>query len=145
MIVFHAGFGEGQLWLWGEAPAGVVTRSETPRRRKPAASRSRSTSAERLPYDAGGDALLAVLGEVAPGLMRNQSQTEVMTAWLPTLNGQALASSPLVAEPPSSSAKAALPPRAVTASPLTMAEGTDLLCAGVGRGALGPGGVIGGA
>ena len=143
MIVFHAGFGEGQLWLWGETPAGVVTRSETPRRRKPAASRSLSTSAERLPYDAGGDALLAVLGEVAPGLMRNQSQTEVMTAWLPTVNGHALASSPLVAEPPSSSAKAGLAPWAMTASPLTMAEAIDLLCACVGRETLGPGVIIG--
>lgn len=143
MIILHAGFGERQLWLWGETPAGAVTRPETPRRRKPAASRFIASSAERLPYNAGGDALMAVLGEVASGLVMNKSQAEVVTAWLPTVNGQPLASSPLIAEPPPSSAKAALAPWAVTAIPFTMAEATHLLCACVGQQTLGPGVVIG--
>ncbi len=139
MIIFHAGFRDNQLCLWGEAPA-----SDVPSRgRKRTKSRAKLRRAEQLPYDAGSDGLLAALGEVAAGLTMDRIDTELSNVWLPTLNGQPLASSPLIAEPPSTSSKPALAPWAVTVVPLQIVEALDLLCACVGRETLAQGVIIG--
>src|SRR5687767_10444834 len=116
MIILHAGFFDYQLWLWGEAPAGIATEASARRGRKTS---SKARKCERLPFDAGSEGLLVALDEVVSGLKIGQDDVETATVWLPTVEGQPVASSPLIAEPPSSKGKAVIAPWAVAAIPLS--------------------------
>ncbi|MGH9766768.1 MAG: DEAD/DEAH box helicase, partial [Blastocatellia bacterium] len=140
MIILHAGFLDHQLWLWGEAPAGTAPEAPVRRGRKASA---KSKKRERLSFDAGGDSLLAALNEVVSGLKMSKSDVEAAAIWLPTVDGRPIASSALIAEPPSSTAKAAISPWAVSAIPLNTAEAVDLLCRCVNRETLAQGLIVG--
>ena len=140
MIILHAGFLDHQLWLWGEAPAGTTPEASAKRGRKASA---KAKKRERLPFDAGGDGLLAALNEVVSGLKMSKSDVEAAVIWLPTVDGQPIASSALIAEPPPSNAKAAISPWAVSAIPLNTAEAVDLLCRCVNRETLAQGLIVG--
>ncbi len=142
MIIIHAGFLDHQLWLWGEASAETATDARARRGRKPSA-RSNSRKAQMLPFDAGGEGLLAALGEVVAGLKMSNDDLGMATVWAPTVDGQPIASSALIAEPPPSTAKAAIAPWAVTAIPLNPAEAIDLLCLCMNRETLAPGIIVG--
>ncbi len=141
MIVFHAGFRNGQLCIWGESPISDVT--VTSRKRKRTNSIENTQITNPLPYDAGSEGLLSALGEVVAGLTLSKRDTEISAIWSPTVNGQPVASSPLIAEPSTSSDKAALEPWAVTVIPLRTVEALDLLCACVGRETLAQGVIVG--
>ncbi len=140
MIILHAGFFDHQLWLWGEAPAGTVTESSAKRGRK---TPPKVKKRERLPFDAGGDGLLAALDEVVSGLKMGKDDVKTATMWLPTVDGQPVASSPLIAEPPPSNGEAVIAPWAVAAIPLNTAEAVDLLCRCVNRETLAAGVIVG--
>ncbi|MGH9935735.1 MAG: SNF2 helicase-associated domain-containing protein, partial [Blastocatellia bacterium] len=140
MIILHAGFLDHQLWLWGEAPAGTAPEALAKRGRKASA---KAKKRERLPFDAGGEGLLAALNEVVSGLKMSKSDVEAAVIWLPTVDDQPVASSALIAEPPPSSAKAAISPWAVSAIPLNTAEAVDLLCRCVDRETLAQGLIVG--
>src|SRR5262245_35890914 len=145
MIIFHAGFFDGQLHLWGEAP--VTERPESSIERKASASKAKSQPAKRLPYDAGGETILAALSEIIAGAEVDESDARQATVWLPTVEGQPIASSPLIAEPPSPDqnaehAKATIAPWEVVALPLTMTEAVELLCRAVGRETLATGVIV---
>src|SRR4051794_15563836 len=91
MIVLHAGIRDGRLQIWGETPAESAA--------VPAKRRGR-TSARRkleLPYAASGERLLEALAEGA-GLSLSQGIVQTAVAWLPTINGRPIASSPIIAE-----------------------------------------------
>src|SRR4051812_48541963 len=99
MIVLHASSLEGSLLLWGEMP-----RESEP---APASRRGRAGRAtkvlprgEPLPYDAGAKRLSEAVQEAVPGLTVRPKSAEDWVAWLPTVAGSPVASSPLVAEPP---------------------------------------------
>ncbi len=142
MIIIHAGFLDYQLWLWGEAPA--ETSPEAPARRgRKTSAKSKPKNQNRLPFDAGDERLLAALNEVVSGLKMNKSDVETATVWLPTADGQPVASSALIAEPPSSKSKAEITPWAVAAIPLSTAEAVDLLCRCVDRETLAQGVIVG--
>ncbi|MCG3162682.1 MAG: RNA polymerase-associated protein RapA [Acidobacteria bacterium] len=142
MIIIHAGFLDYQLWLWGEAPA--ETSPEAPARRgRKTSAKSKPKNQNRLPFDAGDERLLAALNEVVSGLKMNKSDVETATVWLPTADGQPVASSSLIAEPPSSKSKAEIAPWAVAAIPLSTAEAVDLLCRCVDRETLAQGVIVG--
>jgi SNF2 family DNA or RNA helicase len=140
MIILHAGFFDHQLWLWGEAPAGTATETPAKRERKTSA---KAKKRERLPCDVGGDGLLLALNEVVSGLKMGKDDVGTATIWLPTVDSQPVASSPLIAEPPPSNGKAAIAPWAVAAIPLNTAEVVDLLCRCVNRETLAAGVIIG--
>src|SRR5262249_43046843 len=140
MLILHAGFFDHQLWLWGEAPAGTATETPAKRGRKASA---KAKKRERLPCDVGGDRLLLALNEVVSGLKMGKDDVGTATIWLPTGDGQPVASSPLIAEPPPSNGKAAIAPWAVAAIPLNTAEAVDLLCRCVNRETLAAGVIIG--
>src|SRR5262245_13254076 len=127
MIIIHAGFLDYQLWLWGEAPAENAPEAPLRRGRK-ASAKSRPKNQNRLPFDAGGERLLATLAEVVSDLKMGKGDVAAATVWLPAVDGQPLASSPLIAEPPPSNGKVAITPRAVAAIPLSTAEAVNLLC-----------------
>ncbi|MGE0132514.1 MAG: DEAD/DEAH box helicase [Blastocatellales bacterium] len=142
MIIIHAGFLDYQLWLWGEAPAEIAPEAPVRRGRKTSA-KSKSKNQNRLPFDAGAERLLAALNGVFSGLKMSKSDVETATAWLPAVDGLPVASSPLIAEPPSSTSKAGIAPWAVAAIPLSTAEAVDLLCRCVDRETLAAGVIVG--
>jgi len=117
MIVLHAAFRGEAVYVWGEC--------------RPAES---SVSSGTSPYDAGPERLPAALkaaGHAPP-------PTTTVTAWLPTVKGAPVASSPLIAEPPAAGAPA-LQPWTLTACTLGPAEATSLLAACVGKESLAAG------
>jgi SNF2 family DNA or RNA helicase len=147
MIIFHAGFRDNRLCLWGERPASGLSilsiGSASPRGRRRTNARRDERVIEQLPYDAGSDGLSSALNEVAFGLTMDGGDTEVSTIWLPTLDNKPLASSPLIAESPSASARRGLAAWSITVIPLRIVETMDLLCACVGRETLANGVIIG--
>ncbi len=142
MIILHAGFLDHQLWLWGEASAEAAA-DQSARRGRKSAARSNSQKAQTLPFDAGAEGLLAALGEVAFGLKMGAGDVEKATAWTPTVDDQPVASSALIAEPPSSVAKVVIAPWTVSAIPLSTAEAVGLLCLCVERETLAQGVIAG--
>jgi SNF2 family DNA or RNA helicase len=137
MIVLHASALEGRLFLWGEAPLEATT---PPSRR---AGRAASASAGRaLPYDAGAARLIESLAEAVPDAKPAPREAEARIAWLPTVVGMPVASSPLVAEPPAGGGRPYLAPWGVTTFPLPAARAVELLCACVGRQTLAAGVVV---
>jgi SNF2 family DNA or RNA helicase len=135
MIVLHAGWNEDRFLLWAEAvpetPVAVVARGG----RKP-----RVPTAGLLPFDAGIERLRTALHDLQPDL---KPTPELATLWLPTVSGQPVASSPLIAEPPDPAAQPILAAWTVTAVPLTPLQAIDLLVACLDRDTLTPGVVIG--
>src|SRR6266542_5445255 len=93
-LVLHTSALDGQLLLWGETPSDAGK----PRRRK-------TSQAAPSPFDPGGDRLLQALAETLPDHASDRAQAETLIAWLPSAAGYPLASSRLIAEPPSASTK----------------------------------------
>jgi SNF2 family DNA or RNA helicase len=139
VIILHAGLQSGQLCLWGEVPADAA----------PAKSQGRRKAVPAFPYAANSTQLLAALGAVFTKLAIESEDTEAAPIWLPSLNGQPLASSPLIAESPLSPDKAAskaaptLSQWSVTTLPLATVEAVELLALCVNQTTLAPGVLIG--
>ena len=132
MILLHAGTCNDQILLWGETPAHLEA---LPQRR------GRKPKFPPLPYDAGAQGLWEALRAAGGGFPAEVKRTETVIAWLPTVKNMPMASSSLIAEPPS--AKPTLAPWTVTALPLSPAQTVEVLCACVGKQTLAPGVVIG--
>jgi len=131
MIILHAGRFGKQFFLWGESPV----EKEIPvvrRGRKP-----KSQAAKPYPYDSGVENLSSAL-ELLLG-SANRKKTEKINFWIPTIGGNPVPSSPLVAEIPDSKAEPALAPWTVHAYPLETEETIVLLCACMGKRVLAPG------
>src|SRR5262245_37244328 len=141
MIIFHAAFHDGQLWLWGETRVQIEIAGDQTVRRP--SSKARSGRERPSPYDAGGQRLLSALEAVTHGLLMSEDAISSPTIWLPSIGDLPLASSPLIDERPATEAGPSLTPWRVTAIPLTCAEAVELLCACVDREMLAPGIVIG--
>ncbi len=134
MIILHAGFHDGQLHVWGEVPPEPATtnkRDSTARRVKP------------LPYDAGPTALIEAILEIVGDLNLGASDTREARVWLPVTKGQPAASSPLIAAPQKSKAKAVIDGWTVLTLPMTIAEAVNLLCRIAGGGTLAHGVIAG--
>ena len=138
MIVLHAGAVDDRLLLWGEKPAETESGIAGRRGRE-----ANVRQADRLPYDAGRDTLLAVLAEVGVSFKPSKKQLGTWTIWLPTAGKTPIASSPLIAEPPGSRANKTLAPWTVTALCLTGEETIELLSLCVGKKVLAPGVIVG--
>jgi hypothetical protein len=133
VVVLHAGWREGRLLLWGEAPGGGA--------RRPAAGRGRGARrVEPYAFDAGAAALGAVK---AAGVQVAAKAPGAFTAWLPAVAGEVIPSSALVGEAPGSRGKAGLVARRVSGLALACGEAADLLGACAGKDMLAPGIVIG--
>jgi SNF2 family DNA or RNA helicase len=137
MIILHAGLGDGQLLLWGEAPPADVA-AAAPRGRKPKAAHGGP-----FPFDPGADRLIAAVARALPGPPPRSPADEQRFLWLPTVAGRPVASSPLVAEPPEAGASASLTPWSAAVLRLDPTRAADLLCAGMDRETLAPGVIVG--
>jgi SNF2 family DNA or RNA helicase len=138
MIILHASYTDGHLFLWGETPTSPLPGPFTQRGQK----RQRNIAAF-FPYGADAAALSAVFRHAAGSVAAHADTQDPLFAWLPTLNGQPLASSPLIAELPESNAHTTLAPWLVTTVKLTPPEAVSLLCACVNTETLAPGMVVG--
>lgn len=141
MIVLHAGVEGGQLLLWGETP--LEPAPPRPGRCGHAKRGRLRTAPPLLPYDAGAERLLAALGEAGIGFKANRGRTETVIVWLPTVDGTPVPSSPLIAEPPRSRAKAILAPWMITALRLSPEQAVTALLASMGKRVLAPGVIVG--
>src|SRR5215813_6089495 len=134
MIVLHAGVCEHRLVLWGEVPVEGQARARQ---------RSGQKHAKFLPYDAGAERLCAALRDVGFAFIIGKQDGEAYSIWLPTVDDQPVASSPLIAEPPQSHAKVTLSPWTITGLRLSSEQAVEVLCTCVGKQILAPGIVIG--
>jgi hypothetical protein len=121
MIIFHAGFKDNRLCLWGESPPSVIT---------PPRGRRSKGGIEQLAYDAGRAGLSSALKEVASTL---SAETEIAAIWLPAIDRKPLVSSPLIADPPSATARPELAAWTIIIIPLPISDTLELLCSCVGR------------
>ena len=113
MIVLHAGFSENRLCLWGETP--VDSGAQPPGRgRRP----GKGASPPILPYDAGAERLTWALEAAGLPAPAGKIQVDTVIAWLPTLDKQHLASSPLIGNPPDAPGAPTLAPWRITVLPL---------------------------
>ncbi len=94
-------------------------------------------------YDAGAERLSEALSEILNDRAVPPKAFEPWVAWVPSTGTEPLASSRLIAEPPSGADRAVLAPWTVTALPLTTGQAIDLLCACVGQTTLATGRVVG--
>ncbi|NLY02868.1 MAG: DEAD/DEAH box helicase [Rhodopirellula sp.] len=137
MIILHFAPCGDVLALWGEKP--VEDGSARPRRgRKP-----KGDPAGRLPYDAGDELLRSALATAGIAEKLPRSAAADLTVWLPTQGGHPLASSPLIAEPPSSRAAVSVAPWTVSTLALTADQVTSLLGAAAGKTTLAPAVIVG--
>ncbi len=124
MILLQGSVASGQFLLWGETPRAT----------------SRRGADTSLPHGADGDALRTALASALPSA---PSIVEQRSAWLPTVAGQPLASSPLIADAPESPDAPTLAPWEVAVLPLPLDRAIDLLCACRGKETLAPGVIVG--
>jgi SNF2 family DNA or RNA helicase len=138
MLVLHLGVENSGFLLWGERP---VETAIVPRKR--AGRKSSTPRTVPLPYDAGADNLLTTLAQISPGIAGDQIPLESAIVWLPAVDGQPVASSSLIAEPPETISSASLARWQVTTLRIPIGLAIDLLCACVNKQTLAPGIVIG--
>jgi SNF2 family DNA or RNA helicase len=138
MLILHAGVLDGQLLLWGEASASSEAAPPRKRGRKP-----KVPQPQPSPFDAGPDRLAEALADTLPGGAKHRGDNTPAFAWLPTVEGRPVPSSPLIAEPPEPGAETTLAPWAVAAVRLTPAHAVDLLGACADRETLAAGVVVG--
>ena len=138
MIVLHASLAKNGLLLWAE--------SANQRHAKAGPSKSRKAkvqSLERLPYDAGAEALLSTLATLGVWVGKRNERFRTAVVWLPTRGGEPIASSPLIAEWTFSKAEVALAAWNVTVAELSLRQSLDLLSRAVGRTMLAAGVIAG--
>src|SRR5262245_33408298 len=134
MIVLHAGVSDSRLLLWGEMPVESQALAHQ---------RSSQKHSDLLLYDARAEGLAVALLTAGVGFTIDKRHTEAWIAWLPTVDDQPVASSPLIAEHPQSHAPSILTPWTVMVMPLSAAQTVEILCACIGKQTLASGVVVG--
>lgn len=131
MIILHAGRIGKQFFLWGESPAENEIQGAR-RGRKP-----KNPTAKPYPYDSSFENLFSALELLlgSPG----RKEAEKINVWMPTIGGNPIPSSSLIAEIPDSKAELSLAPWTVNAYSLEAEETLVLLCACMGKRVLAPG------
>src|SRR6516162_1859967 len=143
MIVLHAALCNRRLLLWGETPR------ESQKNPLPSYSGLKKGAAlaaggpAPLDYDAGPEKLREVAADTGLARVPRKTAFTQAIAWVPTLKGIPLASSPLISEAPVSSSQGEIAPWAVTAIPLDVEKALNLLYGCVCKHVLKPGVVVG--
>ncbi|HEX2767848.1 MAG TPA: hypothetical protein VHN12_01065, partial [Geobacteraceae bacterium] len=132
MIILHAAFVERRYLLWGETPAGTDAVPQPKRRGR----KVKNPPPAGLPFAAGATGLSGALAGIG---IAAGADTHQCLVWIPTANGVAFSSSPLIAENPESGAGADIRPWQVNALTLPPSAVLDLLCLCHGENLLAPG------
>lgn len=138
MIILHAGFSDNQFFLWGETPKSTEVQSSKKTGRK-----SKSITSRPFPYDTPFERLIGAIQESGIRFTVDKKQLKSITAWLPTVANEPIASSPIIAEKPDSSEKLTLAPYRASSLLLLTGETIDFLCRCFGKQILVPGIIIG--
>ena len=140
MIVLHAGIVEGQFFLWGEKP--LETGGAGKPNRKGRLRRS-TNIAPPSPYDAGIEGIAAALKEAGLRFALQKKQAESLWGWFPTVGGQVIPSTPLIADLLESITEAPLACWTVTAVRLATPQAMELLCSCMEKPTLALGVIVG--
>jgi|GEM_PF-1586335 len=89
MFIFHAGFLNNRLLLWGESDDAKQSAPEKRRGRKPL-----KPPLERYPYCVGAGILLAELERLELKSLFKTAESSKAVFWAPLVEGKPLASSP---------------------------------------------------
>jgi SNF2 family DNA or RNA helicase len=135
MIILHAGRIGKIFFLWGESPTEKEIQ-EVRRGRKP-----KKQTSKPYPYGSSSENLSSTL-ELLLGKV-GQKETEKIKIWMPTIGGNPVPSSSLIAEIPTYEAELTLAPWTVQACPLEAEEVMVLLCDCMGKRVLAPGIITG--
>jgi hypothetical protein len=119
MIVLHLARLARESFLWGEAAA--MTSGNAPGRR------SRGPEPPTLPFGATKEILASAVAEIAPGFRADAKVPDTRVVWLPSVRGQPLASTPIIAETPEPSAPISLAPWRVVVLRVQIPTLVDLL------------------
>ncbi|MGD8387284.1 MAG: DEAD/DEAH box helicase [Desulfobacteraceae bacterium] len=125
MIILHAAWFEGDLYLWGEKS------SDSSGNRKVRS--GRIGQPDPHPLDAGIKGLREALKAASAELPVSGKRVRALSAWLPTVENTPVPSSPLLGELPDPEIETTLHPWTVTARLLTFEEGRDFLCLCTGK------------
>src|SRR5260370_5003728 len=136
MIVLHLARLARASFLWGEAAA--MTSGDAPGRRSP------SPEPPTLPFGATKETLASAVAEIAPGFRADAKVPDTRIVWLPSVRGQPLASTPIIAETPEPSAPIALAPWRVVALRVKIPTLVDLLASTLDKKTVAPGVTVGG-
>ncbi|RJP32640.1 MAG: DEAD/DEAH box helicase [Candidatus Omnitrophota bacterium] len=128
MIIFHAGFSEIDIHIWGETP--IDSTRETP-------------PPTVYLFDAGYKMLAQTLKDLECDCTITKKDSSLMTIWLPTKAGQPIPSSSIIASPSASRRKIEIKSWRVTAIHLNVDCISNLLCRCIGKELLAPGVLIG--
>lgn len=135
MIIIHAGFTEGRLYLWGETPAVQA--------RPLSRGRNRAPGMDSYMYDPGATGLHTACAELEQ--LHAIAAREPINAviHLPSISGTPLASTPLIADPPAPDAHPAIHPFALAAVEIQPEEITALMSLVIAQTPLAPGIIAG--
>ena len=139
MIILHSAVHSKRMFLWGEIPE---ERNALKKRKSPQAGH-RHEEAKRYRYGAGLNDLVSVVVEAVPNIGPERKRFQDLVAWLPTRAGQAIPSSPLIAEQRPGRGKAKLYPWTITSYQMGWSEAVDLFCACSRKKVIAPGVLIG--
>ncbi len=132
MIILHSSWLCRTLHLWAERK---IEEGTIPSKRLA----GRRPVIPASPFDADVEGLGHALAALPIALDLDTERARKRIAWLPTLNGAPVASSPLIAEPPELAKASTIAPWRVTTLPLAWLAARDLMCACLGRELLAPG------
>ena len=138
MIILHSAFLGSGLLLWGETAPTRQKETSKPKDRPPEPARPR-----RHPFAAETVALKSALLNAGLALAPAKKLIPPPLAWLPTVDGAPLASSPLIAPPAPAQSQARIEPWSVAALPLPSGEAIELLLSCQGKKLLYPGLIVG--
>ena len=134
MIVLHAGLADGKFLFWGETPP---IASSSPKKGR----RTKITFLQALPFNAGPELLLA-LRNIAAELTPAPGESDRGIIWVPTVEGQPVASTPVIAPAPQPGTTV-LAPWSITTVAMPLHHAIDLLGQCQDQTVLAPGVVIG--
>jgi SNF2 family DNA or RNA helicase len=138
MIILHASSAEGKLLLWGE------TSPETDGKPRRKATRKKGTAGlVRSRFALDHDPLVDAVALEVPGFRVSKDQRQHAVIWLPSNEGGALPSSPLLTEQPWDPGTVTIAPWEVPALALTADQAVEILVGAIGRTTWGPGVVAG--
>ncbi len=139
MIIIHTGIRSGRMFLWGE----ISENGNGLKKGKTLRANGRKSGTKRYSHGADMKDLESALSEAVPGIRPDKKRFRDLAVWLPARGGQAIPSSPVIAEQPAGKGKVKLSPWTVTAYQMEWGETVDLLCACSRKKVLAPGVVIG--
>lgn len=128
MIILHASWLENRLFLWAEQAQTEAFAAPKSRGRKAVIPKPLP-----FPYDSGQDGLVKISKAIQADIKIRKKDITEICAWLPTIDGAPLASSPLIAEFPEAEKEPVMAPWLIKAFPLNWDETCDLLCSCIER------------